>query len=48
MGKKLKTSVAIDTELLKWIDEQIRLHRFANRTHAVEFALEELRRKPTT
>ncbi len=45
MSKKLKTSVAIDEDLLKWIDREIETKRFANRSHAVEFALESLRKQ---
>ena len=44
MGKKIKTSIALDDELLKWIDKQIQTKRFASRTHAIEFAVEQLRR----
>ena len=44
MGRKVKTSIALDEELLKWIDSQIRTKRFANRTHAIEYALEQLRK----
>ena len=44
MGKKIKTSVALDEELVKWIDSQIKTKRFANRTHAIEYALEQLRK----
>ena len=40
---KLKTSVALDEELLEWIDDLIETKRFANRTHAIEFALQRLR-----
>ena len=44
VGKKIKTSVALDEELLTWIDSQIKTKRFANRTHAIEYALEQLRK----
>ncbi len=44
MVKKIKTSIALDEELLKWIDSQVKTKRFANRTHAIEYALEQLRR----
>lgn len=44
MGKKIKTSINLDEDLIKWIDSQIRTKRFANRTHAIEYALEQLRR----
>ena len=43
MGKKLKTSIALDLDLLKWIDRQIETKRFANRTHAIEYALQKLK-----
>jgi len=43
VGKKIKTSVALDEELLEWIDSQIKTKRFANRTHAIEYAIEQLR-----
>jgi Arc/MetJ-type ribon-helix-helix transcriptional regulator len=41
--RKIKTSIALDEDLLKWIDTQIKTRRFANRTHAIEYALEQLR-----
>lgn len=44
MRRKIKTSVALDEELLKWIDSQIKTKRFATRTHAIEYALEQLRK----
>jgi Arc/MetJ-type ribon-helix-helix transcriptional regulator len=45
MGKKLKTSIALDEDLLKWIDKEIQTRRFASRTHAIEYAIEQLRKK---
>ena len=39
---KIKTSIALDEDLLKWMDTQIEKRRFANRTHAIEFALQQL------
>ncbi len=39
---KIKTSIALDEDLLKWVDIQIEKKRFANRTHAIEFALQQL------
>jgi len=47
MGKKLKTSIALDEDLLKWIDQQIKTRRFANRTHAIEYALQRLKESST-
>jgi Arc/MetJ-type ribon-helix-helix transcriptional regulator len=40
---KLKTSVAIDPDLLAWVDGLVEKRRFANRTHAIELALQKLR-----
>jgi Arc/MetJ-type ribon-helix-helix transcriptional regulator len=48
MGKKIKTSIALDEDLIKWIDSQIKIKRFANRTHAIEYAIEKLRREAKT
>jgi len=42
-GKKLKTSVAIDIELLKWIDDRVKEGTYYNRTHAIEQAIRKLR-----
>jgi Arc/MetJ-type ribon-helix-helix transcriptional regulator len=39
---KVKTSIALDVDLLKWVDLQIEKKRFANRTHAIEYALQQL------
>jgi hypothetical protein len=44
LGKKIKTSIALDEDILIWIDKQIKTKRFASRTHAIEFAVEQLRR----
>ena len=44
LGKKIKTSVAMDEDLLKWIDRQIQTRRFASRSHAIEFAVEQLKK----
>jgi Arc/MetJ-type ribon-helix-helix transcriptional regulator len=43
MNKKVKTSVALDPGLLQWIDEMVMLKRFANTSHAVEYALQRLK-----
>jgi Arc/MetJ-type ribon-helix-helix transcriptional regulator len=43
LKKKVKTSIALDEGLILWIDSQIKTKRFANRTHAIEYALERLR-----
>ncbi|MCZ7401214.1 MAG: ribbon-helix-helix domain-containing protein [Candidatus Methanoperedens sp.] len=47
---KLKTSIALDEDLLTWVDKEIDKKRFASRTHAIEYALQQLKepskRKP--
>jgi len=43
MSKKVKTSIALDKDLLEWIDKMISTKKFANRTHAIEYALQKLR-----
>jgi len=46
MGKKLKTSIALDEDYLKWIEKEIAKKRFASVSHAVEYALEQLKQGP--
>jgi Arc/MetJ-type ribon-helix-helix transcriptional regulator len=41
---KKKTSVSLDTELLAWIEKKIKEKKFASVSHAVEYALEKLRK----
>ena len=38
----IKTSVSLNEETAKWIDEQIEKRRFASRSHAVEYAIHKL------
>jgi Arc/MetJ-type ribon-helix-helix transcriptional regulator len=45
LGKKLKTSVAIDEDLLKWVDSEIKTKRFASRSHAIEYCLQNLKKQ---
>ncbi len=45
MGRKIKTSVAIDEDLLAWVDKLVAAKRFANRTHAIEYALQRLKER---
>ena len=42
---KAKTSIAIDPDLLKWIESQVKSKRFASRSHAIEYAVNELRKR---
>lgn len=43
MGKKKTVSISVDDDLLRWIDEQVKTKRFAHRSHAFEYAVEQLR-----
>ena len=43
MGRKVKTSIALDEDLLFWIEKMVKRKRFASRTHAIEYALQRLR-----
>jgi len=36
---KIKTSIALDKELFGLVDVMIKKKRFANRTHAIEYAV---------
>jgi len=45
LRKKACLSVTIDPDLIKWINSQIKKKRFANRSHAVEYALYQLKEK---
>ena len=40
---KRKTSIALDEDLLAWVQEMIERKRFATRTHAIEYALQRLK-----
>jgi Arc/MetJ-type ribon-helix-helix transcriptional regulator len=45
MGRKIKTSITLDEDLLSWVDKLIESKRFANRTHAIEYALQRLKER---
>ena len=40
---KLRLQVTVREDLVKWIDEQVKSLRFANRSHAIEYALVQLK-----
>ena len=42
---KQKFSVSVEDGLLKWLDSGIKSKRFASRSHGIEFALNELKKK---
>ena len=39
---KVKLSITVDEKLIKWIDSQVRKKKFANRSHAFEYAVANL------
>jgi Arc/MetJ-type ribon-helix-helix transcriptional regulator len=45
MAKKIKTSISLDQETLKWMDEQIQTKKFRNRSHVIEYAIEQLKKQ---
>lgn len=40
---KLKISITLDRETIKWINSQIKIKRFASLSHAIDYSLNELR-----
>jgi len=36
---KLKLTVTLTPETIKWVDDQVKRGRFADRSHAVQFSL---------
>lgn len=44
---KVRRSISIDKETLEWINEQIRVKRFKDVSHAIEYAVFQLREKDT-
>lgn len=43
---KKRLQVTIREDIVAWIDQQIETLRFANRSHAIEYALLQLMKKP--
>jgi len=44
MTKKVKVSISIDQETLQWIDQQLETKKFRNRSHVIEYAIEQLKK----
>jgi len=42
---KVKLSITIDEDFVKWLDSQIQKKKFANRSHGIEYALANLKSK---
>jgi len=45
---KERITITIDKELLNWIDKKIKTKIFANRSHAVEFLINQEKLKSNT
>jgi Arc/MetJ-type ribon-helix-helix transcriptional regulator len=45
MAKKSTISITIDPELVNWIDQMIQEKKFANRSHAIEYAVYQIKSK---
>jgi Arc/MetJ-type ribon-helix-helix transcriptional regulator len=43
MGQKVRINMALDSDLLAWVEQMVQKKRFASRTHAVEYALQRLK-----
>jgi Arc/MetJ-type ribon-helix-helix transcriptional regulator len=42
---KLRLQVTVREDLVKWIDSQVEKLKFANRSHAIEYALLQLKER---
>lgn len=42
-----KINITIEADQLKWIDEEIKKQRFANRSHAIRAAIQHLKQETT-
>ncbi len=40
---KVKLSITVEEDLIKWLDSQIKKRRFANRSHGFEYALTQVK-----
>ncbi len=45
MGKKIPYPVSVNEELIDWINKEIDRGEFRNRSHLVEFAIQEFKKK---
>ncbi len=42
---KEKVSVSLDSETIRWLDEQAKTGKYRNRSHVIEYAITELKRR---
>jgi len=45
VAKKSTILITIDPELVKWIDQMIKEKKFSNRSHAIEYAVYQIKKK---
>ena len=45
---KVRKNVTLDPDLVDWVEKQIENKRFASVSHAIEYALNELRKREET
>jgi len=45
--KREQLTITLPQDLIEWMDEQIDRRRFANKSHAIELALFELKKRDT-
>src|SRR5437773_269787 len=43
--QKQAISISVDPQLLEWIDQGVKSHKFASRSHAIEYCIERTRRR---
>jgi Arc/MetJ-type ribon-helix-helix transcriptional regulator len=42
---KERISATVETDLIKWVDQQVETQKYRNRSHAIEVALMKLRQE---
>lgn len=45
---KVRKNVTLDSDLIDWVEKRIENKRFASVSHAIEYALNELRKREET
>ncbi len=40
---KIKVTASMDADLVAWMDKEVESHRFASRSHALEYAIAKLK-----
>ncbi|MCH7560332.1 MAG: hypothetical protein IIC67_03005 [Thaumarchaeota archaeon] len=45
---KIKTAISIDSDLLKWIESEIKVGRFANKSHGINYCVKMVKDRKIT